>query len=647
MDTNEPKPSQARPSSRRVRYVVVLLLLLVPALVLAGGFWWRTRGKDTPVSDDPRLTYETRYRNVRPDVKYVGDGECAACHKGHCDSFHQHPMGQSVAPPINPPDGDHLDRHGRASFEAFGLGYVAERRGDRLFHKEIVTGPDGGVVASVENEVRLVLGSGRRGKGYLVEEDGYVFQSPISWYTQKGIWDLSPGYQQSNAHFDRAVIAKCLFCHCNQVEPIERTINRYRGSIAQATAIGCERCHGPGELHVRRQQDGEGMPDDGDDTIVNPRRLAPDLREAVCEQCHLQGQARVVKRGREEFDFRPGLPLRLFWAVFIYPPESGPDRKAVGQVEQMRLSRCFQESKGSLGCASCHDPHALPSEEKKIAFYRDRCMTCHKDRGCSAPAAAQREQNDNCVACHMHRSGTSDIPHVASTDHRILRDPDHSQNNTRADGLEPEVQMVDFYREQAVSGEKVSSRDLGVSLMELALSIQPGAGRRRLGETATPLLREATRADPEDLAAWEKLGYALRCEERNSEALSAYQEVLAAAPTRELALAEAATIAAKLQLLELSMDYWKRAVAVNPRRAHYRTELAKLLLNKGQWQESLDECDAALRLSPASVNTRVIQVECLLKSGRKEEARAAFAKLMALKPQGEDDLRRWFEKQPH
>jgi hypothetical protein len=604
-----------------------------------------SRGSGDPVSDDPRLTFATRYRNVRPEVQYVGDGECAACHKGLCNSFHQHPMGQSVAPPINPPGGDHLDRDGRASFDAFGLKFVAEHRGNRLFHKEFVAGPDGGVAASVENEVKLVLGSGRRGQGYLIEEDGYVFQSPISWYTQKAIWDLSPGYRQTNAHFDRAIIAKCLFCHCNQVEPIEGTINRYRGSIAQAAAIGCERCHGPGELHVRRQRDGDDMPDDGDDTIVNPRRLEPALREAVCEQCHLQGQARATRRGRKEFDFRPGLPLQLFWAIFVYPPESGADRKAVGQVEQMRLSRCFQGSKGSLGCASCHDPHALPSDETKIAYYRDRCMTCHKDRGCSAPAAAEREKNDNCVACHMHRSGTSDIPHVASTDHRILRDPDHSPNGASVDGQETEIRLVDFYADQAASGEEISSRDLGVALMELSLSTPPSVIRRRLGETATPLLQGATRADPDDLPAWEKLGYALRYQERNSEALSAYREVLAADPARELALAEAATIAAKLNLFDLSLDYWKRVVTVNPRRAHYHTELAKMRFHNRQWQEALDECDAALSLSPAIVDTRVIQIECLLRSGRKEEARAAFTKLMALKPPGEDDLRRWFEEQ--
>src|SRR5260370_31256282 len=106
-------------------------------------------------------------------------------------------MGQSVAPPTRSADGDHLDRDGRASFEAFGLGYVAERRGDRLFHKEIVTGPDGGVAASVENEVRLLLGSGSHGQGYLIEGDVVVFPSPIRWYAQNGLWRLFPGYHQT------------------------------------------------------------------------------------------------------------------------------------------------------------------------------------------------------------------------------------------------------------------------------------------------------------------------------------------------------------------------------------------------------------------------------------------------------------------
>ena len=43
---------------------------------------------------------------------------------------------------------------------------------------------------------------------------------------------------------------KCLFCHCNAVEPVADTLNRYRPPLFRGHAIGCERCHGPGELHV-------------------------------------------------------------------------------------------------------------------------------------------------------------------------------------------------------------------------------------------------------------------------------------------------------------------------------------------------------------------------------------------------------------
>src|SRR5262249_55424803 len=114
--------------------------------------------------------------------------------------------------------------------------------------------------------------------------------------------------------------------------------------------------------------------------IVNPRHLEPVLREAVCQQCHLQGEVRVVRRGRSLFDYRPGLPLHLFESAFTRLPENASGQKSVGHVEQIALSRCFQESKGRFGCISCHDPHELPAPEKKIAFYRGRCLQCHQEQ---------------------------------------------------------------------------------------------------------------------------------------------------------------------------------------------------------------------------------------------------------------------------
>src|SRR5207253_6525639 len=45
---------------------------------------------------DPRLTFVTPYANVRPDVQYVGDKACAACHVDHADAYGVHPMSRSL-----------------------------------------------------------------------------------------------------------------------------------------------------------------------------------------------------------------------------------------------------------------------------------------------------------------------------------------------------------------------------------------------------------------------------------------------------------------------------------------------------------------------------------------------------------------------
>src|SRR5207248_3744470 len=192
-------------------------------------------------------------------------------------------MGRSLAPidATLVTEADEAD--GRPLFEANGLEYSIERRNGRVFHQETRRDPSGRIVARNEAEVQFVLGSGSQGLGYLIERDGFLFQSPISWYAHQRRWDLAPGYEKQNPHFDRPVVSTCLYCHANRVEPVAGTINRYQPPIFRGHAIGCERCHGPGELHVRRPTVVAGR----DRTIVNPAALEASLRDAVCEQCHL------------------------------------------------------------------------------------------------------------------------------------------------------------------------------------------------------------------------------------------------------------------------------------------------------------------------------------------------------------------------
>src|SRR5439155_16222865 len=230
-------------------------------------------------------------------------------------------------------------------FTHSGLQYLVERRRERIVHRETLANSKRNVLAQIEQEVAYVLGSGTRGRAYLINRDGYLFQSPISWYTQKNAWDLSPNYANENQHFERPINSECLSCHSNYADAVENTINRFREPIFRGHAIGCERCHGPGELHVQFHQANPNWPGGDDYTIVHPGKLDAPERESVCQQCHLQGWTRVLRAGRQSFDFRPGLPMHLFWSVFVRPPTTEEEQKAVSQVEQMVASKCFRATK--------------------------------------------------------------------------------------------------------------------------------------------------------------------------------------------------------------------------------------------------------------------------------------------------------------
>jgi hypothetical protein len=326
----------------RKQLLIAIILPVSVGLVWALTAWLRAdREKSADRGDSNSRHEESPYRNTRPGVEYVGDQVCRRCHPTTVDRFRHHPMGQSLAPTAESTALERFDADAHPTFAVGKLYYEVLRKGDRLFHRESRRDSDGNVIDAREAEVQYALGSGTRGRSYLVNLDGELFLSPIAWYTQAKRWDLSPGYAQMNAHFERAVTTDCLFCHCNRVEPVSHSVNRYAQPLFRGHAIGCERCHGPGAIHARDQEEGEERPIT---SIVQPRNLSPALRDAVCEQCHLHGNIRVTRQGREEFDFRPGLPLSDVFAVFVTARSVNFDNRAVGQVEQMGISKCYVQA---------------------------------------------------------------------------------------------------------------------------------------------------------------------------------------------------------------------------------------------------------------------------------------------------------------
>lgn len=639
MDDRE---TTAAPLSEPTRHRRTLLLLGSLLLTASAGGWafWQVRrhfaGYSTFGSFHKPEWPRTPWKSARLDVEYVGDARCTPCHKEIAETYRLHPMGRSLAPVAASSVPGLTDQPANAdvTFDAGAFRYAIQRREGRLWHKESLRGEAGRIIAEVENEVTYALGSGTRGVAYLFEREGRLFQSPIAWYGQKGRWDLSPGYPQRNRHFDRPIEPQCLFCHANQVEPVKLTVNRYKEPIFQGHSIGCERCHGPGGLHVRTQE----QVDDRDPTIVNPRHLEPALREAVCEQCHLQGDYRIERPGRSAFDYRPGLPLSTFLTVLDRTSKRG--NKAVGHVEQMHSSRCFRESRGALGCISCHDPHQVPSPEEKVSYYRRRCLDCHEQKPCGLAQSERlgRSRDDDCVSCHMPVSSNTDIVHNATTDHRILRKPEAPQPQQAEDMAR--LHPLEFFHD-----EGVHTRELAIGLAYEAR--RPGERRQqaRLARMALESLGETLQREPGDLVAWRAKAQALAISGRAKEALQIFDSVLEKAPQYEQALDERVALALELGDKRADPTPALRAVAVNPYSAEFHERLAYYQLENRNWKQAIQEADEALRLNPFLIFARQFRIRCLLHDKDQERAAQEFQILTQLNPGDQRIWRIWFEQE--
>jgi predicted CXXCH cytochrome family protein len=636
-------------------------LLLIAGLALlvglaAGGAWLARRVAGVRVhpssfilhpseDDDPRRTYTGPYRNIDPAVRYVGDARCAECHADISARYARHPMGRSLVPVAALVDRQRYSSETNNPFTLLGRRFRVETRDRRMWHQQAVPAGASEPVVELAQEAHWAIGSGQKGYSYLSERDGYLLQTAISWFSQQQRWDLSPGFPPT-ALAGRVVQASCLFCHTNRLRQHPEHPDRFLPPVFEGHAIGCERCHGPGELHAAS---------DFDHTIVNPARLAPHLRDAVCEQCHLEGEARVLRSGRGLFDFRPGLPLHDFWAVLVRRAGSvrgrsdDEDARAVTHVEQMAQSKCFQRPVGDhkLGCTSCHDPHDHVGPDRRVAHYRAACLKCHdearRQRGCSVPLTRRRQTSpqDSCIDCHMPRYSASDIAHTASTDHRIVRRPSPPRQ-VHAPNLDNAL-LVDFYRDRFAQPDPQAERNLGMGLVKALVGglLDP----RRHGQRALFLHESALARHPDDAELRQSKAQLLELLGRPGEALGEVRTLLARKPGDWRLLAQAARAYQVEGQTERALDCWRQAVKANPCVPDFHVNLVALLLRAGQHDEARQRCRELLRLDPFNVSGRQAWVGFLLKDGNKARARAEFDIIRKLAPPDLAKRQEWFDEQ--
>ena len=414
-----------------------------------------------------------------------GAQPCATCHPKEVAGYAASAMAHSLGPPRPLPAGDFVHALSKSHFSA------------RWNGARMVQGVERNNAIG-EHEVAYVIGSGNHASGFLIQSGDHLFQSPIAWYTKRGIWDMAPGYEQARApDFDRPVTPECLFCHSGQARPVRGTLNRYQSPPFQAEAITCERCHGPTEAHLRKPVPG---------SIVNPAKLPVRARDSICEQCHLSGVARIPNPGKQISDYRPGDELVDVFSVYLFASSRDPERasplKVISQAQQLALSACARQSHGKMWCGSCHDPHEKPADAR--AYFRARCLACHGSVSASHPKPA-----NDCIGCHMPKRPARDGGHTAFTDHHISRWP--ASDNASDNKPEP----LAAWRNPPSAFEK---RNLGLADIEVGRQFKSAPHMLE----ALRLLTACKRDFPYDPAVSTGIGLVLLGMKRGSEAAASF-----------------------------------------------------------------------------------------------------------------------------
>jgi hypothetical protein len=579
----------ARPNHSYRRLLVLLFLGLIvcglPCLFFAAQMGAFRTSRDTPELDGVPRQEVARPQPVSRQG-YVGSGACRKCHAEISEKYARHPMGRSAE---MLPAATELEDYSPAKAEFSGNSgyrYRVDKQGDKIVHHEMAIHSRSGAVLHDQAEVvSLAVGAGIRGRSYAVVHDGFLLQSPITWYAAGGgSFNLSPGYHLEGLHFNRPWLKECLHCHTGRALADEQSESRF--SFPEL-AIGCERCHGPGERHVNLQ---ESKPSSSPDhSIVNPSSLAMRERESICYDCHLEGVYRTPRYGRSVDDFRPGMALEEVACILVPPLPLTGSAEAVSQVEQMWSSPCFLRSSGKLGCISCHDPHEQPAPEKRQAFYRERCLQCHAEQGCSLPVPQREKEDDSCIACHMPRSSARNIAHVAQSDHRI---PRLAASSTRTLANPPgprQLQFFDHADERLPRWEVMRAR---------AMQQAEQGGLASLNSEEAASLLALTQVLEGDVSLFYALGNHYLNVKRYPDARSWLEKASQADPRHEAALADLAYACQMQNEPAEALQYIDRSLKLNPWIARRHGLRAEVLAALGQLPAAAEAAGRAIELDP-------------------------------------------------
>jgi Flp pilus assembly protein TadD len=498
---------------------------------------------------------------------YVGNEACAKCHASIYESYERTAMAHASGPASESPmTGDFLHKKSGVQYRIYGadgkLWLSFERPGDPSLHGK--------------RELLYYIGQGRRGRTYLFSVDGFVFESPVNWYADKHMWDMAPAYGNvREAPMNLPALTSCLDCHVSGIRPpIAGTENRYTMPVFAYSGVACERCHGPGAAHMNGG------------AIVNPSKLAADRRDAICMQCHLEGNAAIERPGKHLYEFRPGDDLSDYIRYYVRAQENGSGLRAASQFEALAQSACKKKSGAAMSCISCHDPHRSVPAVERVSFYRAKCLACHTGLN-----PKHRAEQPDCTSCHMPANASTDVAHTAVTDHRILRRPDSGPVLLNAQATTSSLPRLTSFP-PAADAER-DTRDLALAWASMA-----ERGDDTVLKHAEQLLRQAVQESPNDAALLSSLAYVRQRRGALNDARELYQRAL----TRDPNLLDAATNLGVLEAnsghLREAVTLWEGAFQRAPGRSSIGMNIARAFCGAGQMDAARDFTMRVLKFNP-------------------------------------------------
>jgi len=265
--------------------------------------------------------------------------------------------------------------------------YRIERTGDQSIYS--VT--DG--TSTITMPIRWVFGaSSAMGQTYILEKDGELYESRMSWYRTLGGLGPTLGGERTlptslleaagrlMRHDDKL---RCFGCHAtNAVHGTQLTLEKI------VPGVQCGHCHEATEAHlaaISGQSDKSKIPVG----LFKLQNLSAEQAANFCGQCH-RTWTEIATQGNFGVSNVRYQPYRL----------TG--------------SKCFDPDDARISCLACHDPHKEVSDEP--TDYDAKCEACHAG---GKPAAKQCSvSKSKCVTCHMPKI---ELPggHYKFSDHRI------------------------------------------------------------------------------------------------------------------------------------------------------------------------------------------------------------------------------------